>query len=94
MSKKFTKKQKEIINQFALEKYPEVAEYMKINETTVSTSMIQRRFRTGYNTANRLIELLLENNLIESYKVFVGSKSNDKIIDGKYITLYKTKITK
>ncbi len=57
--------------------YNEIVEFV-VNEGKVSTSLIQRRFRIGYNRAARIVDLMEEKGIIGPSR---GSKSREVLVE-------------
>lgn len=73
------------------EKYEELKKHIEtLNPGDgVSNSYIKRIVNVGYHFAERLIEKLLEDDYLESYKQWVGKNVDGIRTDGHEITLYR-----
>lgn len=73
------------------EKYEELKKHIETLSPGdgVSNSYIKRIINVGYHFAERLIEKLLKDDYLESYKQWVGKTVNGIRTDGHEITLYR-----
>jgi len=80
------------VSEYEKEKYKEAVKYVQTlgKGEGISVSMIQRKIRTGYGLATVILQTLLKDGHIQSYKQWVGSSVNVVKQQGQYLRMFKT----